>query len=379
MTTLKMNDGRPGLLASVGKMSLPWLWLGVWLLLSSWECFCPELFGQNRGEQRTGIEVPVDVDRISHLAVGWLAKNQTQQGDWSGGEDTHNEGKGNCAVTGLGAMAFLSTGIDPNFGEYGRNIRAAIRHMIGQQDPVTGYLPNSMYNHGFGMLALAEAYGVVDEELLWADADIAIPQERRRSLGESLQLAVRCAVTSQENNPWKAWRYRPESKDADTSVTGAVLIGLLAARNAGVKVPDANIDAAMHYLREVTTKRGETSYTPGFGLSMSSNMSAIALLAFAIGKHQDWPEYANLTSYVKSHADVVDSAYPQYNQYYMSQALFQSDFDQWSKWNQMTMRRLRREQNADGSFDSNHGKAYATSMSVLALALNYRFLPIYER
>ncbi len=47
-------------------------------------------------------------------------------------------------------MAFLSTGVDPNYGEYGGNIRAAMRHIIHQQDPATGYLPNSMYNHGFG-------------------------------------------------------------------------------------------------------------------------------------------------------------------------------------------------------------------------------------
>jgi hypothetical protein len=63
----------------------------------------------------------------------------------------------------------------------------------------------------------------------------------------------------------------------------------------------------------------------------------------------------------------------------MSQALFQSDFEAWNRWNQLIIRRLKREQNADGSFDSAYGKAYATSMSVLALALNYRFLPIYER
>jgi hypothetical protein len=329
--------------------------------------------------QRIGTEVPADVERISTLAVEWLAKNQTEQGDWDGGNDSHNAGQENCGVTGLGVMAFLSTGIDPNHGNYGSAIRAGLRHIIALQDPKTGYLPNSMYNHGFGMLALAEAYGVVDEDLLWTDPNIEIEQARRRSIGQALQLAVRCAVTSQDNNPWHAWRYGPESVDADTSVTGAVLIGLLAARNAGVKVPDGNIEAAMNYIRQVTGKRGDVSYTPGFGLSASANMPAIGCLAFAIGKHQDWPEYAATAKYVKGHLDELDNFHPHYNMYYMSQALFQSDFETWNKWNQTTMRRLRREQNADGSFDSNHGKGYATSMSVLALALNYRFLPIYER
>ena len=34
---------------------------------------------------------------------------------------------------------------------------------------------------------------------------------------------------------------------------------------------------------------------------------------------------------------------------------------------------------ADGSFKSQFGPTVGTSFSLLALALNYRFLPIYER
>ena len=319
---------------------------------------------------RVGAEVPVEVHRISSQAVQWLASNQSTNGDWSGS---------GCAVTGFAVMAFLSTGEDPNYGPYAPNIRAALRYMILQQDASTGYLPSSMYNHGFGMLALAEAYGVVDEELLWKDAGSTNTPGKKRALGQALKLAVQCAITSQENNPWKAWRYSPESRDADTSVTGAVLIGLLAARNAGVKVPDSNIEDALQYIRDVTSKRGDVSYTPGLGMSMGNNMSAVACLVFAICKRQDWPEYSAVSKFVRANADAIDGVHPHYNLYYMSQALFQSDFESWNRWNQVVIRRLRREQNKDGSFDSSNGKAYATSMSVLALALNYRFLPIYER
>ncbi len=324
-------------------------------------------------------EVPLEVQRISSSAVQWLAKNQTEHGDWSGGHDSHASGDGNCGITGLAVMAFLSTGEDPNFGPYSQNIRLALRHIIEQQNPRTGFLPNSMYNHGFGMLALAEAYGVVDEQLLWEGAKEPTDPNRRRSLGQSLRLAVQCAVTSQENNPWKAWRYGPESRDADTSVTGAVLVGLLAARNAGIKVPDTSIEDALLYIREVTGKRGDVAYTSGFGVSFGTNMSAIACLTFSIAKRQDWPEYQAVAKFVKSNADTIDASHPHYNLYYMSQALFQSNFEAWNRWNQVIIRRLKREQNSDGSFDSSYGKAYATSMSVLALALNYRFLPIYER
>jgi hypothetical protein len=36
-------------------------------------------------------------------------------------------------------------------------------------------------------------------------------------------------------------------------------------------------------------------------------------------------------------------------------------------------------QRPDGSFQGSYGPGLCTSMSLLALALNYRFLPIYER
>jgi hypothetical protein len=97
-----------------------------------------------------------------------------------------------------------------------------------------------MYHHGFAMLALAEAYGAVDDRDLWADAS----SSNYRSIGQALELAVRAAITSQKKNPLGAWRYSPDSNDADTSVSGAVLVGLLAARNAGIEVPDASIDKA---------------------------------------------------------------------------------------------------------------------------------------
>ena len=59
--------------------------------------------------------------------------------------------------------------------------------------------------------------------------------------------------------------------------------------------------------------------------------------------------------------------------------VFQADFEGWEKWYGKTIRQLKAMQNADGSFRSGHGEAYGTAMSMLALALNYRFLPIYER
>jgi hypothetical protein len=53
--------------------------------------------------------------------------------------------------------------------------------------------------------------------------------------------------------------------------------------------------------------------------------------------------------------------------------------DAWEKWNKLQIRRLKQAQQPDGSFPGQMGAAYGTAMSLLALAVNYRFLPIYER
>jgi hypothetical protein len=51
----------------------------------------------------------------------------------------------------------------------------------------------------------------------------------------------------------------------------------------------------------------------------------------------------------------------------------------WEKWNKLLVKQLKASQAADGSFPSQFGPTVGTSLNLLALALNYRFLPIYER
>ena len=63
-----------------------------------------------------------------------------------------------------------------------------------------------MYQHGFAMLALAEAYGTVDDRTLWDEPGSPKGPGAGRSIGQALELAVRCAVTSAKKNPLGAWR-----------------------------------------------------------------------------------------------------------------------------------------------------------------------------
>lgn len=326
---------------------------------------------------RFGTQVPPDVERIYDRGLAWLVENQDEDGDWNQGQSTSSHGSGGPGTTGMCVMVFLASGEDANFGKYSSNIRKAVRRMIQGQNASTGYLGGSMYHHGFGMLGLSEVYGALDEESLWTGSDDA---STKRSIGEALELCVRCAVTSQKNNQWGGWRYGPESRDADTSVTGAVLMGLLAARNAGIKVPDDCIDKALEYFQKMTSSRGGVGYTGSVGgMGGSKNLQAIATLVYAIGKREETAEYQAVLQQSITSIDHQESSYPFYFRYYMAQALFQGDFEAWNKWNTKTIRQLKELQNDDGSFSSGHGSAYGTAMSLLAMALNYRFLPIYER
>ena len=317
-----------------------------------------------------GEVVPRDVREMYDRGLQYLASKQTEKGDWTGGG--YEDGPG---PVGLGLMVFLASGEDPNFGLYSNHVRRALRNLISSQDAGTGILGMSMYHHGFAMLGLAEAYGAVDERNLWPDG------KGKRSIGQALELAVRAAITSQKKNSLGGWRYSPDSTDADTSVSGAVLVGLLAARNAGIEVPDAAIDKAISFYKQMTAPSGQVAYAGGIGgFDESIARISIATLVYAVARRKDLPEYKAALGYLKQRIEQQGGQmYLEYARYYQAQALFQGDIDAWEKWNKLLVRQLKQTQKPDGSFQGQFGPTLSTSMSLLALALNYRFLPIYER
>jgi len=322
-----------------------------------------------------GEAVPRDIREIYDKGLRYLASSQSEAGDWSGGSYT---GPG---VTGMAIMTFLASGEDPNFGIYSGNIRRGLRSILQEQDLDTGILGGrqgghaSMYNHGFAMLALAEAYGAVDERSLW-------PRDgspKKRSLGEALELAVRASVTSQKKNRFGGWRYSPDATDADTSVSGAMMVGLLAARNAGIEVPDEAIDRGVAYFKSMTSPSGQVAYSGLGGFDDSVARISIGCLVYAVARRKDMPEFKTTLASLTNRLEQPSNHYLRYSQYYQAQALFQGDVEAWEKWNRQLVRELKAAQNDDGSFSGQYGATMETSLSLLAMALNFRFLPIYER
>jgi len=316
---------------------------------------------------RSGDAVPRDVREMYDRGLQFLATTQSESGEWTGGE----VGPG---VTGLALMVFLASGEDPNFGIYSNHIRRAVRAIIKNQNANTGFLGHSMYHHGFGMLALAEAYGAVDERTLWPEG------QKLPSIGQALELAVRAAITSQKKNPLGAWRYSPDATDADTSVSGAVMVGLLAARNAGIEVPDESIEKAISYYKQMTSNSGQVAYSGIGGFDNSLARVSIATLVYSVSRRKDLPQFKATIGFLRQQLEqAAGNGWPEYTRYYQAQALFQGDVDAWEKWNKLLIRQLKQAQLPNGSFPGQNGPSISTSMSLLALALNYRFLPIYER
>lgn len=304
--------------------------------------------------QDSGSVNPSQVDRMYVKGLTYLAKAQNSEGRWNempyGAEP---------AVVGLAIVAMMAHGDDPNTGPYALAIKRGLDFILKQMNSTTGYIGRSMYNHGFAALALAEAYGHVDDE----------------RLGPALEKAVRLITSSQSRNPFGAWRYSPESPDADTTVTGAQLVALFAARNAGLSVPEDAIQKGIKFLLKCQTPEGGVGYTGA--TAPNGARTAIACLVLALAKEKKSKEFERAFSFLKTAPG--DVSYQQYYLYYAAQAFFHASPEAWNEWNQKNVRTLASIQNEDGSWDGQFGPTFSTAASLLSLALNYRYLPIYER
>lgn len=299
--------------------------------------------------------MPAEVDRIYVRGLQALAKSQAPTGNWP---DDSLYGS-QPAVVGLAVVSMLAHGDDPNTGPYSTAIHRGLDFILKAADAKTGYIGTSMYNHGFGTLALAEAYGAVEDA----------------RLGPALQKAVELIVHSQESNPLHAWRYSPESKDADTTVTGSQMVALLAARNAGIPVPETAIQNGLTFYKTCQTPDGGIGYVNS--MAPNSTRSAIAVTVYALAKEKNSPVYKSAFEFLKQAQPEMQ--YAQYYLYYASQAYFHASPEAWQTWNRENIRMLRQSQSQEGYWDGQFGRTFGTAASLLSLALNYRYLPIYER
>ncbi len=298
--------------------------------------------------------VPARVDTMYVKGLRHLQTTQKPDGSWTG---QYGDEPG---IVGFALMAFLAHGDEPNIGPYAPQIRKCIDFILSKQSQSTGYIGSSMYTHGFATLALAEAYGVVRDD----------------RIGPALQKAVNLILTAQQNNALGGWRYSPSANDSDTTICGCQMMALFAARNAGLGIPAEAFAKAQKFMDSCRDAQGGYGYTtPG----MRVTLSAIGSLVQSIGKNTRTPSYKLTVDLLKKNLNYREDMYPFYHEYYMAQALFHADEEAWKQWNAKNIRLLFASQLPDGSWPSSNSKAYSTTLALLSLAVNYRFLPIYEK
>ena len=309
------------------------------------------------GQRKVDI-VPAELDIAYKKGLKFLASKQASDGSFSNNDNSYSKQPG---ITGICVLAFLAHGEDPEYGPYSKNIKQGIDFIVKQQGD-NGYIGNSMYNHGFATLALAEAYGMIDDD----------------RLAEVLKKSVALLTSSQDRNPKGAWRYKPSDTNADTTVAGCQLVALLAARNAGIPVPDKNIDKALAYLQSCRAQNGGYGYTSKSG--PKGTLTAIGSLCLSLAKKKDDKAFDTITNFLVTRSSGGGHHYLYYHEYYMAQALFHANEEEWQKWNEKNTKIMTASQSPDGGWsDQRLGRSGATGFALLSMALNYRFLPIYEK
>lgn len=311
--------------------------------------------GQELFEQRDdGFVRALDDSYLRGL--NFLQSRQEDAGGWR--DSSYGSEPG---VMGMAILAFLSRGDDPEFGPYSGAISRSVDAIIKKQNEETGYIGSSMYNHGFATLALAEFYGMTND----------------RRIGPALRKATQLILASQKRNPKGGWRYSPESKDADTTVSGAQMVALFAARNAGIQVPDEAFEKGKAFLLSCQDNNGGFGYQTNSGANLPR--TAIGSLVLSLAGETKSEAYEKSVDYLRQNAKFGDRGHKFYSLYYTSQAMFRVSPGDWNTWNLENVRRLQNSQLENGSWNGNYGNIFATSSALLSMALNYRYLPIYER
>jgi hypothetical protein len=317
------------------------------------------------------------VDDAIKKALVYLARSQNADGTWSSGG--RRGGPKHPAITGLAVMAFLASGNVPGEGPYGKTVEKGVRAVIKMQHP-NGLIAteggHEMYHHGICTLMLAEVTGMTQGQIA-KDAKAALEKAVK------VVLLAQRKGRSPTDNYRGGWRYRVAGSDSDMSVTGWQLMALRAAKNVGCDVPPEVIDRAIAYVRRSQNKfEGSFCYTPQGGATVPCTGTGILCLAVCGEKLKQSFEAKKAGDYLLKRMPRWGSGHFCYSIYYCTQATFQLGGNYWATFRpHMHSVLLDHQSRLNGSWNSNegYGPNYATSMAVLALAVEYRFLPIYQR
>jgi hypothetical protein len=315
-----------------------------------------------------------DLDIAIDRALNYLRGSQNASGAWNAG------GGENTGVTSLAIMSFLSAGHVPGEGRYGATIEKGIRWVLKKQEAngmIADVGTHQMYHHGISTLMLAEVAGMTHEQL-------------GRDVRQALEKAVDVILQAQRKTGAHegGWRYTIHGTDGDISVVAWQLLSLRAAKNLGCDVPAEPIEQGIKYVRRCAHQpTGQFLYQPppAFRPSIACTGAGVVSLEVCGKDLHHCPEVLKAGEWLRQTDQMkwgIERFF--YAVYYCSQAGFQLGGKYWEPIRKNIHNALLPHQGRDGSWvgvkgeDQKYGPNYGTAMSVLALTVEYRFLPIYQ-
>lgn len=357
--------------------------------------------------------------------LAFLARHQHPDGHWSlqGFDDATNAVSederrfmlvSDTGATALAILAFQGWGYTHREREYKDVLYRGINHLLAHQKengdlfvPLDDRSNQSvwLYSHALASLALTEAYGMTGDP----------------ALKEPAQRAVDFIVASQ-NKSLGGWRYSPEfdasgaivgGVSTDTSVTGWMVAALHSARLARLEVPNESFERIEKWMNSAQGAGGESHlyrYNPfapdtpqqKHGRVPSKTMTAVGLLSRELlGWQHNHPALARGAEFLDANPPAIGTARePQrdtYYWYYATLALVylkdrNPDFlPIWEKWEATLHPLLRNSQERQGAWAGSWnprgavpdrwglhaGRLYVTTMNLLSLEANYRYLPLH--
>lgn len=307
--------------------------------------------------------------RALRQGLEYLAAKQQADGSWR--TETSGGSAACLGIMGLAVTAFMADGNVPDEGPHADRVRRGLAFIVKKKQPngllVVQRSGVEMYEHGLALLALAEAYGMTND----------------RSLRETLDDAVKLCVACQ--GPRGGWGYTATPATKDLSLAVMQLMGLRAARNAGIFVPKKTFEQALTYIEgRYSPDAGAFGYNgPGASFTMTASgvtsLQACGKLSVTDEKVRQVLVRRGLDFLVKENEQFSPGReWYYYGVYYLSQAAFHAGGDYWQAIYPKVVDDLVAAQASDGSWSgSGSGRIMATSIAVIVLSIPNRYLPIF--
>ncbi|MEM6978443.1 MAG: prenyltransferase/squalene oxidase repeat-containing protein [Planctomycetota bacterium] len=296
------------------------------------------------------------------------------------------------AMTSMAIMALASIGVTPEpTTPRGRAISRALEFVLQPKNQMRGYFGHHdgsrMYGHGITTLMLTEMLGM--------GATVYQNERIHDALASALKVILASQQVSKSPKDRGGWRYTPDARDSDLSVSVWQVMALRSAKNDGLDVPSKAIEAAIDYLRFSYTSPLKSdgsprdvaagfAYTPG-NKHPSFTMTAAGLLALQTCGQYDSPLVRGASQWLLQHPPKSNSRFFFYGMYYFAQGMHQVGGDAAATANRLVPELLLPMQSKQGHWsgtrgeERNIGVVYATALAILSLSVRYHYLPIYQR